>query len=223
MTAVEDLFDVRDARVVVTGAASGLGLAMAEVMAEAGARVTLADLDPKRLEDETARLAEAGGQVQLLPGRRLGPGPGAGADRRRRRGAGWRRRPLRQRRDLAGAWDHRSEGRHRGDRDRGLGAGGGRQPERGRLHDGRGRRGDEGAGQREDRRHGLERRPQGGAAGRLLLRGDQGRRDPGRPPGGRRAGAAMASTSTRSRPARSARGSAAASFRTSGSRGSGPS
>jgi len=64
MTAVERLFDVRDARVVVTGAASGLGLAMAEVMTEAGARVTLADLEPKRLEEETARLAEAGGQTR---------------------------------------------------------------------------------------------------------------------------------------------------------------
>jgi NAD(P)-dependent dehydrogenase (short-subunit alcohol dehydrogenase family) len=64
MSVVEDLFDVRDARVVVTGAASGLGLAMAEVMADAGARVTLADLDPKRLDEETSRLAEAGGQVR---------------------------------------------------------------------------------------------------------------------------------------------------------------
>jgi NAD(P)-dependent dehydrogenase (short-subunit alcohol dehydrogenase family) len=64
VSGVQDLFDVRDARVVVTGAASGLGLAMAEVMADAGARVTLADLEPKRLEEETARLADAGGQVR---------------------------------------------------------------------------------------------------------------------------------------------------------------
>jgi NAD(P)-dependent dehydrogenase (short-subunit alcohol dehydrogenase family) len=64
ISAIEELFDVRDARVVVTGAASGLGLAMAEVMADAGARVTLADLDPKRLEAETARLADSGGRVR---------------------------------------------------------------------------------------------------------------------------------------------------------------
>ena len=32
----------------MTGAASGLGLAMAEVMADGGARVTLADLDARR-------------------------------------------------------------------------------------------------------------------------------------------------------------------------------
>jgi NAD(P)-dependent dehydrogenase (short-subunit alcohol dehydrogenase family) len=63
MTVAERLFDVRDARVVVTGAASGLGLAIAEVMAEAGARVTLADLDAERLEQETTRLAATGAQV----------------------------------------------------------------------------------------------------------------------------------------------------------------
>ena len=66
MSSIQDLFDVHDARVVVTGAASGLGLAMAEVMAEAGARVTLGDLEPKRLEEETARLADAGGKVRSL-------------------------------------------------------------------------------------------------------------------------------------------------------------
>jgi NAD(P)-dependent dehydrogenase (short-subunit alcohol dehydrogenase family) len=57
----EDLFDVRDARVVVTGAASGLGYAMAEVMSDCGARVTLADVDGARLEEVTPRL---GGKVR---------------------------------------------------------------------------------------------------------------------------------------------------------------
>jgi NAD(P)-dependent dehydrogenase (short-subunit alcohol dehydrogenase family) len=57
----EDLFDVRDTRVVVTGAASGLGFAMAEVMSDCGARVTLADVDGERLEEATGRL---GGQVR---------------------------------------------------------------------------------------------------------------------------------------------------------------
>jgi NAD(P)-dependent dehydrogenase (short-subunit alcohol dehydrogenase family) len=54
------LFDVRDSRVVVTGAASGLGFAMAEVLAECGARVTLADVDRERLESSTAALADLG-------------------------------------------------------------------------------------------------------------------------------------------------------------------
>jgi NAD(P)-dependent dehydrogenase (short-subunit alcohol dehydrogenase family) len=58
------LFDVRGTRVVVTGAASGLGFAMAEVLAECGAHVTLADVDRKRLETSTARLAEVGGRVR---------------------------------------------------------------------------------------------------------------------------------------------------------------
>jgi NAD(P)-dependent dehydrogenase (short-subunit alcohol dehydrogenase family) len=51
-----ELFDVRGARVVVTGAASGLGLAMAEVMAEGGARVTLADVDGDGLDRVAGRL-----------------------------------------------------------------------------------------------------------------------------------------------------------------------
>jgi NAD(P)-dependent dehydrogenase (short-subunit alcohol dehydrogenase family) len=54
---VRDLFDVRGARVIVTGAASGLGFAMAEVMAESGARVTLADLDATGLEQAAERLS----------------------------------------------------------------------------------------------------------------------------------------------------------------------
>jgi NAD(P)-dependent dehydrogenase (short-subunit alcohol dehydrogenase family) len=53
---LSDRFDVSGARVVVTGAASGLGLAMAEVMAEGGARVTLADLDAEGLASAAERL-----------------------------------------------------------------------------------------------------------------------------------------------------------------------
>jgi NAD(P)-dependent dehydrogenase (short-subunit alcohol dehydrogenase family) len=52
------LFDVRGTRVVVTGAASGLGFAMAEVLAECGARVTLADIDEERLRASAERLGE---------------------------------------------------------------------------------------------------------------------------------------------------------------------
>jgi NAD(P)-dependent dehydrogenase (short-subunit alcohol dehydrogenase family) len=51
------LFDVRGARAVVTGAASGLGFAMAEVLAECGAHVTLADVDAGLLDESTATLA----------------------------------------------------------------------------------------------------------------------------------------------------------------------
>jgi NAD(P)-dependent dehydrogenase (short-subunit alcohol dehydrogenase family) len=58
---LSDLFDVDGARTVVTGGASGLGLAMAEVMAEGGARVTLADLDGDALEAVAERL---GGDVR---------------------------------------------------------------------------------------------------------------------------------------------------------------
>jgi NAD(P)-dependent dehydrogenase (short-subunit alcohol dehydrogenase family) len=56
LSAAAELFDVSGARVLVTGAASGLGLAMAEVMADAGARVTLADLDADGLEQVAGRL-----------------------------------------------------------------------------------------------------------------------------------------------------------------------
>jgi NAD(P)-dependent dehydrogenase (short-subunit alcohol dehydrogenase family) len=56
----ERLFDVRGTRVVVTGSASGLGFAMAEVLAECGARVTLADIDEGRLEPSVEALRSRG-------------------------------------------------------------------------------------------------------------------------------------------------------------------
>ncbi len=58
------LFDVRDVRAVVTGAASGLGFAMAEVLADCGALVTLADVDADLLEQSTRTLADRGGNVR---------------------------------------------------------------------------------------------------------------------------------------------------------------
>jgi NAD(P)-dependent dehydrogenase (short-subunit alcohol dehydrogenase family) len=58
------IFDVSGRRALVTGAASGLGRAMAEVLADAGAAVTLADKDPAGLEKVHADLASAGGQVR---------------------------------------------------------------------------------------------------------------------------------------------------------------
>jgi NAD(P)-dependent dehydrogenase (short-subunit alcohol dehydrogenase family) len=58
------LFGVRDVRVVVTGAASGLGFAMAEVLADCGARVTLADVDVDLLEEATRALARRDTKVR---------------------------------------------------------------------------------------------------------------------------------------------------------------
>ena len=54
------LFDVRERRAVVTGAASGLGFAVAEVLADCGARVTLADVDAELLEALAGELGARG-------------------------------------------------------------------------------------------------------------------------------------------------------------------
>ncbi len=62
--ALAKIFDVRDARVLVTGAASGLGLAMAEAMVEAGARVTLTDVDETGLKREVERLSGLAGTAE---------------------------------------------------------------------------------------------------------------------------------------------------------------
>ena len=60
----ESLFDITGQVAIVTGAASGLGLAMAEVLAANGALVTLADRDAPALEGATARLRQAGQAVE---------------------------------------------------------------------------------------------------------------------------------------------------------------
>ena len=58
------LFEIRGLATVVTGAASGIGLAYAEVMADNGARVTLMDKDTRALDAAVRRLAERGGEVR---------------------------------------------------------------------------------------------------------------------------------------------------------------
>ena len=59
-----DQFDLSGRSGLVTGAASGIGLAYAETLAEAGARVTLTDIDAEGLARETQRLADAGYDVR---------------------------------------------------------------------------------------------------------------------------------------------------------------
>ncbi|HEX7439747.1 MAG TPA: SDR family NAD(P)-dependent oxidoreductase [Caldimonas sp.] len=57
---LQQLFDVRGVSVLVTGAASGIGRACAQVMALNGARVTLADIDRGALDAAVGELRAAG-------------------------------------------------------------------------------------------------------------------------------------------------------------------
>ena len=63
MAALHDMFDVEGKSVIVTGGASGIGRAYAEIMAEHGARVCIFDLDAERLEDVLAELRAKGSDV----------------------------------------------------------------------------------------------------------------------------------------------------------------
>ncbi len=59
-------FNITGRSALVTGGASGIGLAYAEAMAEAGAKVTIADLDRDGAEREAARLRGEGAEVQAV-------------------------------------------------------------------------------------------------------------------------------------------------------------
>ncbi len=61
---IADLFKVQGYGVIVTGGASGLGLGYAEALAENGARVTLLDVHPQRVAEETRRLRDSGWDVR---------------------------------------------------------------------------------------------------------------------------------------------------------------
>ena len=59
-----DQFDIAGRSAIVTGAASGIGLAYAEAMVEAGAKVTLTDIDGDGAEREAERLRGEGGEAR---------------------------------------------------------------------------------------------------------------------------------------------------------------
>jgi NAD(P)-dependent dehydrogenase (short-subunit alcohol dehydrogenase family) len=59
-----DQFDIEGRSALITGAASGLGLAYAETMAEAGASVTLTDIDGEGVAREAARICAEGGRAR---------------------------------------------------------------------------------------------------------------------------------------------------------------
>lgn len=59
-----DQFGIKGRSGLVTGAASGLGLAYAEMLAEAGARVSLTDIDGGGAEREAARLRKSGAEAR---------------------------------------------------------------------------------------------------------------------------------------------------------------
>jgi NAD(P)-dependent dehydrogenase (short-subunit alcohol dehydrogenase family) len=63
---VEDLFNISGKVAVVTGAASGLGASIAEVMAENHARVALFDVNEDGLADAAHRLGKSGAEIITL-------------------------------------------------------------------------------------------------------------------------------------------------------------
>jgi NAD(P)-dependent dehydrogenase (short-subunit alcohol dehydrogenase family) len=61
---IPDLFSVDGYGVLVTGSASGIGLGYVEALASNGARVTMLDVHPQRVETETKRLRDIGFDVR---------------------------------------------------------------------------------------------------------------------------------------------------------------
>jgi NAD(P)-dependent dehydrogenase (short-subunit alcohol dehydrogenase family) len=61
---ISELFNVDGYGAVITGGASGIGLGYAEALASNGARVTLLDVHPQRIDIETKRLRDAGLDVR---------------------------------------------------------------------------------------------------------------------------------------------------------------
>lgn len=64
---VTDLFRLDGAVAIVTGASSGLGVAFATALAEAGAAVAIAGRRASRLAETSAEIAARGGEVLVVP------------------------------------------------------------------------------------------------------------------------------------------------------------
>ncbi|CAN5825667.1 SDR family oxidoreductase [soil metagenome] len=60
------MFSLREKTALITGAASGIGAAISEVFAEAGATVYVADRDVAGAEAQAAKVREKGGKAQAL-------------------------------------------------------------------------------------------------------------------------------------------------------------
>jgi NAD(P)-dependent dehydrogenase (short-subunit alcohol dehydrogenase family) len=67
MSVVDDLFSVRGQVALVTGGASGLGYAFAEILVQAGANVVIADWDSGAAEQAVKSLGEAGLAAGRVP------------------------------------------------------------------------------------------------------------------------------------------------------------
>ena len=63
----EVIKDLRDRVAVVTGAASGIGRALAESFLDAGMQVVLADIDEKRLQNTLAALKKFDDRILGVP------------------------------------------------------------------------------------------------------------------------------------------------------------
>ncbi len=63
MDQLSDAFDLSGKVALVTGGASGIGAGIAEILANAGATVVIADRDSEGAQKQVAALTEAGGQA----------------------------------------------------------------------------------------------------------------------------------------------------------------
>ena len=66
--AVFDQFRLDDKRALITGASRGLGRAIAQALAEAGADLVLVGREPESLRQAQQEISSLGRQVQVLPG-----------------------------------------------------------------------------------------------------------------------------------------------------------